>query len=176
MQVWREFDDRRWRFADGELVGDTTVYDGAITDPAASIFLVSQEVFAGDVVVSMDITFEVGRYVGVYLDFDQHSQSGIWMATGHALSNEEKARHVESGYIKTVENGHWVVRTSGELVVENGRTVGLQFARKADDYSLWRNGRLVATYHKAGGYPAGPLQLRLTNARARISRLQVLTD
>ena len=75
----------------------------------------------------MDITFKVGRYVGIVMDFGQQSQSGIWMATGHDLSDIEKLHHVESGYIKTVEAGHWIVRTSGELNIELEQKTSLEF-------------------------------------------------
>ena len=34
----------------------------------------------------------------------------------------------------------------------------------------------IVTYHKAGGCPAGPLQIRLTNSSARIHRLSVESD
>jgi hypothetical protein len=172
-QSWLDIEGSGWRFENGELIGETAVFDGAKTDPQSSIFLVSKLSFGGDMSVSMDITFDVGRYVGVYVNFDQATQSGIWMATGHALSEEDKKHHVASGYIKTVENGHWIVRTTAELAVENGRKFNLRFARRGDDYSLWHNNRMIATYHKPGGYPAGQLQLRLTNAKASIRRLEI---
>jgi hypothetical protein len=174
--AWRDFESSGWRLEDDGLVGETAVFDGAITDPEASLFLVSRESFGGDVLMRMHVTFEVGRYIGVYLNFGQQSQSGIWMATGHALPQEELEHHVESGYIKTVEGGHWVVRSSGELIVEKDQRVSLEFRRQGDNYTLSRNGHLVAIYHKEGGYPAGPLQLRLVNAKARIDKLEVVTD
>jgi len=175
-QAWIDIDGSGWRFENGQLGGETAVFDGAKTDPEASIFLVSKAKFDGDMSVSMDIAFDVGRYIGVYVNFDQQTQSGIWMATGHALAGEDKIHHVEAGYIKTVERGHWVVRTTGELVVEKGRKLHVRFTRLGDDYSLWHNDQLITTYRKPGGYPAGQLQLRLTNAKATISRLVVTTD
>jgi hypothetical protein len=87
--AWRDFESSGWRLEDDGLVGETAVFDGAITDPEASLFLVSRESFGGDVLMRMHVTFEVGRYIGVYLNFGQQSQSGIWMATGHALPQEE---------------------------------------------------------------------------------------
>lgn len=173
--AWVEFDRRRWRMSDGVLEGRTAVLDGDKTDPAASTFLVSRRIFGGDVLVSMDITFEAGRYAGVYIDFDQRTQSGIWMATGHALPDDDR-HHVESGYIKSVVGGHWIVRATGELPIERRVRTRLRFERRADDYNLWHDDRLVATWRKPGGYDAGPLQLRLTNAHARIERLEVTSD
>lgn len=174
--AWRNFDESGWRFEDGQLAGETPVFDGAITDPAASIFLISKESFGGDVLVRMGITFVVGRYIGAYINFSQETESGIWMATGHTLSEEERGHHFASGYIKTVEGGHWMVRSTGELTIEHGSRVVLEFRRQGDKYTLSRNGRLVAIYHKEGGYPAGPLQLRLVNAKASIDELEVLSD
>lgn len=176
---WRAPDPSRWTFAEGsELRGSTPELNGAKTSPEASSFLVSKQTFGGDIVVSIDITFETGRYLGVYLDFDQKTQSGIWMATGHPLPEDPKERYleVETAYIKTVEASDWTVRTQGELEIEPGTLMRLRFVKKAEDYSVWHDGRLIITYRKAGGYPPGPLQLRLTNARARIHRLEVQSD
>lgn len=174
-RAWVGFDRSRWSLADGVLTGRTPVLDGARTDPDASIFLVSRRAFEGNLVVSMDITFDAGRYVGVYLDFDQESQTGIWIATGHELPESDR-HHVESGYIKSVDDGHWIVRATGELDIHPDKKLSLRFVRNLDDYSLWHDDRLVATWRKPGGYPAGPLQLRLTNAHARIDRLEVSSD
>ena len=168
--------DASWVFENGEIAGASSIMDGAITDPAATAFLVSRKIFGGDVVVSMDVTFEAGRYIGVYIDFDQDTQTGIWMATGHALGPNAADNEVERAYIKTVENSFWIVRATGQLVVGSGEMLRLRFVRKGDDYSIWSDEMLIVTYHKAGGYPAGPLQIRLTNASARIHRLEVESD
>jgi hypothetical protein len=168
--------DTTWNIDQGKIAGATRIKNGAITDPAASTFLVSKAIFGGDIVVSMDVTFETGRYLGVYLDFGQDTQTGIWMATGHALAEDAAANEVEHAYIKTVEDSFWVVRATGELPVESGVPLHLRFARKGDYYSIFDGDTLVVTYRKPGGYPAGPLQIRLTNARARIHRLEVESD
>lgn len=168
--------DASWVFENGEIAGASSIMDGAITDPAATAFLVSRKIFGGDVVVSMDVTFEAGRYIGVYVDFGQDTQTGIWMATGHALAPNAADNEVERAYIKTVENSFWIVRATGQLVVESGEMLRLRFVRKGDDYSIWNDETLIVTYHRAGGYPAGPLQIRLTNASARIHRLEVESD
>ena len=168
--------DATWRFENDEINGATWKLDGAITDPAASTFLVSRETFGGDIVVSMDVTFDKGRYLGIYLDFGQDTQSGIWMATGHALAGDAADNEVERAYIKTVEDSFWIVRVTGELVVKPGVMLHLRFVRSGDVYSIWNDETLVATYFKEGGYPAGPLQIRLTNASARIHRLEVDSD
>ena len=175
---WRSPDPRRWSFVDGAIRGSTAVLDGAITSPESSAFLVSHRTFGGDIEVSIDITFEKGRYLGVYLDYGQDTQSGIWMATGHPLPEDPAQRHleVEAAYIKTVEISDWTVRTQGELLIEPGKAVRLHFVKTGDDYSVWQDGRLIVTYRKVGGYPPGPLQLRLTNARARIHRLDIASD
>ena len=55
------------------------------------------------------------------------------------------------------------------------KRIKLGFSRRGDAYSLWNDGKLIAVYRKQGGYPAGPLQLRLTNSAVRIHDLQVKT-
>jgi hypothetical protein len=172
---WQAFDEDRWSFVNGELHGSTAKFDGDKTDPEASTFIVSKETFSGDYIVSIELTFDQGRYLGVYLDFGQESQSGIWMASGHALDADAPDNEVERSYIKTVENGFWIVRATGELIVQKGKRIKLGFSRRGDAYSLWNDGKLIAVYRKQGGYPAGPLQLRLTNSAVRIHDLQVKT-
>ena len=148
----------------------------AKVNPAASSFLVSKEVFGGDYRVEIELTFGRGRYIGVYLDFSQDTQSGTWMASGHALEQDAPDNEIERGYIKTVERGAWIVRATGALPIEQGQRLTLAFSRSGDDYMLWHDSQLIAIYHKTGGYPAGPLQLRLTNSAVRIHRLQVHTS
>ena len=172
---WEPFDADRWSFVDGEIHGSTSVFDGDKTDPEASTFLVSRDVIDDDFIVSMEVTFDRGRYLGVYLDFGQASQSGMWLATGHALPPDAPDNEVERGYVKTVENGFWIVRATGELVIGQGQRIKLGFSRRGDAYSLWNDGKLIAVYRKQGGYPPGPLQLRLTNAAVRIHALTVRT-
>lgn len=174
---FRPFDSSRWTFVDQELRGATPLLNGPKTSPESSAFLVSKRVFEGDITVAIDITFETGRYLGVYVDFDQETQSGIWMATGHVLAEDPAERHleVETAYIKTVERSDWTVRTQGELLIEPGERVRMKFTKRGDTYRVWRDDRLIVTYQKDGGYPPGPLQLRLTNAAARIHRLDVET-
>jgi hypothetical protein len=173
---WQPFDQDRWRFVNGELHGSTAKLDGDKTDPEASAFLVSTRTFSGDYIVSVDLTFDQGRYLGVYLDFGQKSQTGIWMASGHALAEDAPDNEVERGYIKTVENGFWIVRATGELPIEKGRRIKLGFSHRGDTYSLWNDGKLIAVYRREAGYSPGPLQLRLTNASVRIHELQVRTS
>jgi hypothetical protein len=173
---WRTSDPQLWSLSSGSVSGESKIFDGDKTDPAATTFLVSEQVFGGDVAVTMKVSFQKGRYIGVYLDFGQESQSGIWMATGHALAADAPANEIERGYIKTVDDGFWIVRTSGELVINGDEVVRLRFARQDDDYSLYQDDRLIATYRKPGGYPAGRLQIRLTNASVRIHELKVESD
>lgn len=173
---WHISEPGLWNWSHGMINGTSRIHAGEKTDPEASTFLVSKRVFGGNVSVIMDVSFQVGRYIGVYLDFGQETQSGIWMASGHALAQDAPVNEVERGYIKTVDNGFWIVRANGELVIDGGETVRLRFARQGDDYSLYQDGRLIATYHKPGGYPAGPIQIRLTNAQVRIHRLEVQSD
>ena len=172
---WQEFDAERWQFVNGELHGSAAVLDGEKTDPEASTFLVSKKTFSGSYIVSLDVSFDEGRYLGVYLDFDQETQSGMWLATGHALASDAPDNEVERGYIKTVEEGVWIVRATGELIIEQGVSIRLGFSRRGDDYSLWNDGKLIAVYRKDGGFPAGPIQIRLTNSAVRIHSLRVRT-
>ena len=152
---WQATDGDRWQFVDGEINGSTSIFDGEKTDPAASTFLVARDIVEEDFIVSMEVTFERGRYLGVYLDFGQDSQSGIWMATGHALAPDAPENEVERGYIKTVEDGFWIVRATGELVIEQGERIKLGFSRRGNAYSLWNDGKLIAVYRREGGYPPG---------------------
>lgn len=172
---WQSFDESRWRIVNGELHGSTARLDGDKTDPESSAFLVSNETFSGDYMVSFELTFEQGRYLGVYLDFGQDSQTGIWMASGHELAADANDNEIERAYIKTVENGFWIVRATGELVVEKDRRMKLGFSRRGNAYSIRNDGKLIAVYRKEGGYPAGPLQLRLTNSVVVIHDLKVRT-
>ena len=173
--TWVNFEESGWQFENGELRGATAVFDGEKTDPAASTFLVSNRTFEGDYILSMEVTFEQGRYLGAYLDFDPESESGMWLATGHALAEDAPDNEVERGYVKTIDEGSWVVRATGELSVRQGERVRLGFSSRGDDYTLWNDGRLIATYRKDGGYSDGRIQLRLTNAAVRIHRLEVRT-
>jgi hypothetical protein len=174
--LWRSPDTDHWVFSTAGLTGTTGTFDGHKTDPDASAFLVSKSTFGGDISVSMAVTFEVGRYLGVYIDFGQDTQSGMWLATGHALAADAADNEVERAYIKTVDDSFWIVRANAELNIKTGEALLLRFERKGDDYSVWDDDRLIATYHKPGGYPAGPLQLRLVNAKVRISQLEVRSD
>ena len=135
-RMWQSSDPSAWNLSGSQISGATQIFDGAITDPDATTFIISKHVFGGDIVVSMDVTFDVGRYLGVYLDFSRDTQTGIWMATGHALAANAPDNEVERAYIKTVENSFWIVRATGELVVESGETLRLRFVRKGDQYSI----------------------------------------
>lgn len=170
---WHQPNEGGWEFTGGELSGSSKIFDGEKTDPDASVFLVGKDTFSGDFSVQIDVTFVKGRYLGVYLDYSQETQSGIWMATGHLLDDSAADNEIERAYIKTVDDGTWIVRATGDLAITPGKRISLGFARQGDVYSLWNEGRLIATYYKEGGYPAGPLQLRLTNARAQIHRMDV---
>lgn len=174
--AWLAPDPARWSFEAGTLLGETAVFDGDKADPEASTFLRSSRTYSGDLRLTMTVTFDVGRYLGAYLDFGQESRTGIWMATGHPLPAEELEHHVESAYVKTVDNAHWIVRATGELDIVPGEPITIEFRRTGDDYSVWHAERPIASYRVPGGYPPGPLQLRLTNARARISRLSIEAD
>jgi len=173
--AWVDFEESGWQFESGELRGSSAIFDGEKTDPAASTFLVSERKFEGDYILSMEVTFEQGRYLGVYLDFDPASRSGMWLATGHALAEDAAENEVERGYVKTVDDGFWVVRATGELPIRQGERVRLGFSKRGDDYTLWNDGKLIAVYRREGGYADGKIQLRLTNAAVRIHKLEVRT-
>jgi hypothetical protein len=171
--AWENFDESRWQIVGGELHGRTAVFDGDKTDPASSAFLLSKRSFDGDFIVLMEVSFERGRYLGVYLDYDPDEQSGMWLGTGHALPPDAPGNEVERGYIKTIDKGFWIVRATSELPISQGERVRVGFSNRGDDYSLWTDGRLIATYRKEGGYPAGRVQLRLTNAEITIHSIKV---
>lgn len=173
--TWSDFDESRWQIENGELRGSTSVFDGEKTDPAASTFLLSNREFTGDYIVSMEVTFEQGRYLGIYLDFDPESESGMWLATGHALAADAPENEVERGYVKTIDDGFWVVRATGELPVRSGERVKLGFSKRGDAYTLWNDGKLIAVYVREGGFADGRIQLRLTNSAVRIHKLEVRT-
>lgn len=173
--AWQQFDASRWNVSDGELAGATSIFDGDKTDPAASTFLLSERSFDGNYIVSMEVTFERGRYLGVYLDYDPESRSGMWLATGHALAPDAPDNEVERAYVKTIDEGFWIVRANGELPISAGERIRLGFMKRGDDYGVWNDGRLIATYRKEGGYPGDRIQLRLTNAQVRIHKLEVRT-
>ena len=173
--AWQDFDATRWEISAGSLSGASSIFDGDKTDPAASTFLLSEREFEGNYNVSMEVTFERGRYLGVYLDYDADSQTGMWLATGHALAADAPDNEVERAYVKTIDDGFWVVRSNGELPVTQGQKIRLGFMKRGNDYSVWSDGKLIATYRKEGGYPAGRIQLRLTNAQVTIHRLEVRT-
>lgn len=173
--TWADFEDSGWQFENGELRGSSAIFDGEKTDPAASTFLVSNRTFEGDYILLMEVTFEQGRYLGVYLDFDPASRSGMWLATGHALAEDAPDNEVERGYVKTIDDGFWVVRATGELSIRQGERVRLGFSKRGDDYTLWNDGKLIAVYRRDGGYADGRIQLRLTNAAVRIHKLEVRT-
>lgn len=170
---WEETAIGEWAFVDGELTGTTGIFDGEKTDPAASAFLVSTRVIEGDYALHMEVTFTRGRYLGVYLDFSQATQMGIWMATGHPLADDAPDNEVARGYIKTVAAGDWVVRATGQIDVDPGERLKLRFTRNGADYGLWQDDRLIATYRATESYAAGPLQLRLVNAAARIHAIVI---
>ena len=66
------------------------------------------------------------------MDYDQETQSGIWMATGHPLPEDLEETHleVEMAYIKTVEKADWTVRTQGELKIEPGKVSAIAVHKK----------------------------------------------
>ena len=174
--TWQPFDGARWQISGGSLRGATRIMDGAITDPAASAFLLSRQKFGGNVTVQLDVSFKEGRYLGIYVDFDEERQSGIWMATGHRLAADAADNEVERAYIKTVDESVWVVRATGELEIEPGQVVRLRISRNGQTYAIRRDDQLIATYRKPDAYPPGRLQLRLTNASAEVHKLIVTAD
>jgi hypothetical protein len=131
---WEPFDEARWKFVDGELHGSTAIFDGDKTDPDASTFIIAREKLEGEYLVSLDVSFDEGRYLGVYLDYGQKTQTGIWIASGHALPADAPDNEIERGYIKTVENGFWIVRATGDLAIAKGERIKLGFSRRGDEF------------------------------------------
>ena len=125
----------------------------------------------------MDIVFERSRYIGVYVDYDPDTDTGMWLATGHPLlSDEASETQVETAYIKTVDNGDWIVRARGELKVSPGEMLRLRWVKSGADYSIWQDDRLVVAYRPDRRYEPGQVMLRLMSAVARIQRLEMRSD
>ncbi len=176
--AWRSPDPKLWSFKKNSISGRSPEFGAPRKAPESSAWLLSKQVFGGDIIeVHIDVTFSHGRYLAIYMDYDQAIQTGIWMATGHPVLEPDPTQHmnVEAAYIKTVERGNWVVRTEGELVIKDGVLKHLIFAKHGDDYSIYDNGRLIITYRKPG-YQGSELQLRIVDAGATITHFEVKSD
>lgn len=176
--AWTSPDWTRWQFHEGTLTGETLKFpEVATADPEAAAYLLTRQEFGGDLELSMDIVFERSRYIGVYLDYDPETDTGMWLATGHPLpSDGARETQVETAYIKTVDNGDWIVRARGELKVSPGEVLRLRWVRSGPDYSIWQDDRLVVAYRPERRYEPGPVMLRLMSAVARIQRLEMRSD
>lgn len=176
--AWTSPDWSRWQFHEGDITGETLKFPEVATgDPDAAAYLLSRQTFDGDLELSMEIVFERSRYIGVYLDYDPATDTGMWLATGHPLPSDEAAEtQVETAYIKTVDNGHWVVRARGELRISPDEVLRLRWVKSGPDYSIWQGDRLVVAYRPERRYESGPVMLRLMSAVARIRRLEMRSD
>lgn len=176
--AWVDPDSVRWTFQDDRLGGMTLTFPEIPTDDIrANSFLLSNAVFGGDLVLSMDIVFEQSRYLGVYLDYDPLTDTGMWLATGHPLPEGASGDpRVEMAYIKTVDNGNWTVRATGQLVVAPGEELRLRWVKSGNDYSIWQDDRLVVGYRPERTYEPGRIQFRLMSAVMEIDRLEMAAD
>ena len=176
--AWIHPDSVRWTFQEAALGGRTITFPGIPTDDVrANSFLLSNAVFGGDLVLSMDVTFEQSRYLGVYLDYDPLTDTGMWLATGHPLPEEGSGGPgVEMAYIKTVDNGNWTVRATGQLVVVPGEELRLRWVKSGSDYSIWQDDRLIVAYRPERTYEPGRIQFRLMSAVMEIDRLDMAAD
>lgn len=174
---WTSPDWSRWELRDGTLIGATVEFpEIATSDPNAAAYLLTRNEFGGNLELSMEITFERSRYLGVYLDYDAESDTGMWLATGHPLPEDAADTEVEMAYIKTVDEGDWTVRARGELNIAPGEVLNLRWIKSGPDYSIWQDHRLIATYRPERSYDAGPVMLRLMSAVAEIDRLEMRSD
>ena len=176
--AWTSPDWSRWQFREGAVTGETLKFPEVATgDPEAAAYLLSGQTFDGDLELSMDIAFERSRYIGVYLDYDPETDTGMWLATGHPIPAENAGEtQVETAYIKTVDNGHWIVRARGELNISPGEILRLRWVKSGPDYSIWQDDRLVVAYRPERRYEPGPVMLRLMSAVAEIRRLEMRSD
>ena len=176
-ESWTSPDWNRWEFQTGTLIGETVKFpEIATSDPDAAAYLLTKSVFGGDLELSMEIIFERSRYLGVYLDYDPETDTGMWLATGHPIPENAAGTEVEMAYIKTVDDGDWIVRARGELNIEPGEILRLRWVKSGPDYSIWQDDRMIATYRPDRRYDAGPVMLRLMSAVAEIQRLEMRSD
>ena len=175
---WTSPDWSRWEFHQGTVKGETLKFPEVATgDPEAAAYLLTRNVFEGDLELSMDIVFQRSRYIGVYLDYDPDTDTGMWLATGHPLPKDDAGEsQTETAYIKTVDNGDWVVRARGELTISPGEVIRLRWVKSGPDYSIWQDDRLVVVYRPERNYEPGPVMLRLMSAVAEIRRLEMRSD
>ncbi len=175
---WTSPDWSRWEFHQGTVKGETLKFpEGATGDPDAAAYLLTRDVFGGDLELSMEIVFERSRYIGVYLDYNPDTDTGMWLATGHPLPEDDAGEsQAETAYIKTVDNGNWTVRARGELTISPGEVIRLRWMKSGPDYSIWQDDRLVVAYRPERNYEPGPVMLRLMSAVAEIRRLEMRSD
>ena len=175
---WTSPDWSRWEIDQGVAKGETLKFPGVATaNPEAAAYLLTRGVFEGDLELSMDIVFERSRYIGVYLDYDPDTDTGMWLATGHPLPEDDAGEsQTETAYIKTVDNGDWIVRARGELRISPGEVLRLRWMKSGPDYSIWQDDRLIVAYRPERNYPPGPVMLRLMSAVAEIRRLEMRSD
>jgi hypothetical protein len=176
-EAWKSPDETRWQFEGGRLRGRTFAFpEVATSDPEATANLVSKNSFGGEQLsLATDMVFERSRYLGVYIDYDPETDTGIWMATGHPLSEADvdANREAPMAYIKTVDEGHWKVRAKGELVFELGELLRLRWVKDGPDYQVWQDDRLVATYRPKRKYDPGHIRLRLVSAVFEVHKLEM---
>ena len=175
---WTSPDWSRWEFNQGAVKGETLKFPEVATgDAEAAAYLLTRNVIEGDLELSMDIVFQRSRYIGVYLDYDPDTDTGMWLATGHPLPEDDAGEsQTETAYIKTVDNGDWVVRARGELTISPGEVIRLRWVKSGPDYSIWQDDRLVVVYRPERNYEPGPVMLRLMSAVAEIRRLEMRSD
>ena len=177
--AWQSPDPTRWEFGEHSLNGRTFTFPEVATREAdATANLVSERQFGGQQLsLVTDMMFERSRYLGVYLDYDPETDTGIWMATGHPLAAEESdAGKVPMAYIKTIDDGDWTVRATGELLIKPGQELRLRWIRDGADYQVWQDERLVASYRPRRNYGPGHVRLRLMSAIIEIDRLEMTSE
>jgi hypothetical protein len=133
----------------------------------ANAYLLSDAEYEGDIAVSLRLKFLRGRYLGCYLCYDPDSDTGYWLATGHAVGENPN-----EAYIKIVRNGKWEVVASSPLAIEADVEYRLCFQRTGAELAILVNGKSIVSSH-APEFPSGHVQLRLHNTKIELFEVAV---
>lgn len=147
------------------VIGETEVWPHL--HRRANAYLLSDAEFSGDVAVSLQVKFLRGRYLGCYLGYDPASDTGYWLATGHAVGDNPN-----EAYIKIVRKGKWEVIAAAPLALEPNVEYRLCFQRTGAELAILVDGKSIVSAH-APEFPRGHVQLRLHNTKVELLEVAV---